>query len=162
MAKEEHARLYLGSSGELAAMSELLYRGHNVAVPEVDVGDDVFVVPDEEESVTWVQVKSANATGQHGGYFAQFSIPLWQLRKPDLPPLVYILPVRWEGRWADFLVIRRATLNHLLLNHNIGSVSRGNLVLRLAFTANDVRNKAVSFQPYRNAWDPWPPLPPPD
>src|SRR5262249_41736184 len=75
MAKEEHAKLYFGRSGELAAMSELLYRGHNVADPEVDVGDDVFVVRDEEDRVTRVQVKSANATGQHDGYIAQFSIP---------------------------------------------------------------------------------------
>jgi hypothetical protein len=162
MAKEEHARLYFGSSGQLAAMSELLCRGRNVAIPEVDVGDDVFVVREEEESVTRVQVKSANASGQHGGYFAQFSIPLLQLEKPDPPPFVYIFPVRWEGCWADFIVLRRATLNALFRDPKIGSVSRGNLVLRLAFTATDVRNKSVSFQPFRNAWDPWPPLPPAD
>ena len=57
---------HVGKSGQLAVMSELLLRGYNVAMPEVDVGDDVFVVRDEEESVTRVQVKSANATGQQG------------------------------------------------------------------------------------------------
>jgi len=162
MAKEEHARLYFGRSGQLAVMSELLYRRRNAAIPEVDVGDDVFVVRDEEDTVTRVQVKSANASPQHGGYFAQFSVPLLQLKNPNPPLFVYILPVRWEGRWADFIVIHRATLNHLFAKSRIGSVSRGNLVLRLAFSASDVRNKSVSFQPFRNTWDPWPPLPPTD
>src|SRR5439155_16162614 len=94
MAKDEHARLYFGRSGQLAAMSELLYRRRNAAIPEVDVGDDVFVVRDEDDIVTRVQVKSANATAQHGGYFAQFSIPLLQLKKTDPPLFVYIFPVR--------------------------------------------------------------------
>lgn len=32
--------LYIGRSGQLAVMAEFLYRGYNVAIPEVDVGDD--------------------------------------------------------------------------------------------------------------------------
>jgi hypothetical protein len=158
MAKEEHARLYFGRSGQLAVMSELLYRRRNTAIPEVDVGDDVFVVRDEEDKVTRVQVKAANANPQHGGYFAQFNVPLLQLKNPKPPLFVYIFPVRWEGRWADFIIIHRSTLNRLRVKHKIGSLSQGNLVLRLAFTATDVWNKSVSFQPFRNAWDPWPPL----
>ena len=67
MAKEEHAHLYLGRSGQFAVMSELLYRRRNTAIPEVDVGDDVFVVRDKDDIVTRVQVKSANAAAQHGG-----------------------------------------------------------------------------------------------
>src|SRR5439155_23035933 len=97
MAKDEHARLYFGRSGQLAVMSELLYRRRNAAIPEVDVGDDVFVVRDEEDIVTRVQVKSANATVQHGGYFAQFSIPLSQLRIRKPLSFVYIFPVRGDG-----------------------------------------------------------------
>src|SRR3954453_1508032 len=110
MAKEEHARLYFGRSGQLAVMSELLCRRRNAAIPEVDVGDDVFVVRDEDENVTRVQVKSANATAQQGGYFAQYSIPLRHLEKPDPPVFVYIFAVRLAGRWSDFIILRRATL----------------------------------------------------
>lgn len=38
--------LYLGKAGQLAAMASFLVRGWNVATPEVDVGDDLFVVED--------------------------------------------------------------------------------------------------------------------
>lgn len=36
--------LYLGHAGQMAVMAEFLVRGYNVAIPEVDVGDDIFVV----------------------------------------------------------------------------------------------------------------------
>jgi hypothetical protein len=38
-------------------MSEFLMRGWNVAVPEVDIGDDIFVVRDENGEFVRVQVK---------------------------------------------------------------------------------------------------------
>ena len=34
---------YVGKAGQLAVMAEYLMRGYNVAMPEVDEGDDVFV-----------------------------------------------------------------------------------------------------------------------
>ena len=37
---------YVGKGGHLAVMGEFLLRGYNVAMPEVDVGDDIFVVHD--------------------------------------------------------------------------------------------------------------------
>ena len=64
--------LYTGCSGQSAVMSEFLIRGYNVAVPEVDIGDDLFVVHDIAGSFWRVQVKTAN--GKHlklGGYSAQ-------------------------------------------------------------------------------------------
>lgn len=39
--------LYLGKAGHLTVMSEFLLRGWNVAIPEIDIGDDIFVVQDE-------------------------------------------------------------------------------------------------------------------
>lgn len=43
--------LYVGRAGQMAAMAEFLLRGYNVAVPEVDVGDDIFVVPRPELAI---------------------------------------------------------------------------------------------------------------
>ena len=39
----------------------MLARGYNVAHPEVDVGDDIISVRDEDDEFTLVQVKAANA-----------------------------------------------------------------------------------------------------
>jgi hypothetical protein len=41
---------HFGRAGEFFAMSEFLLRGWNVAVPVVDVGDDVFVIEDNEKT----------------------------------------------------------------------------------------------------------------
>jgi len=35
---------YVGKAGQLAAMAEFLLRGYNVAMPEVDVGDDQLLL----------------------------------------------------------------------------------------------------------------------
>ena len=49
--------LYLGKAGHLTVMSEFLLRGWNVAIPEIDIGDDIFVVQDESGTLRRVQVK---------------------------------------------------------------------------------------------------------
>ncbi|MBK9367073.1 MAG: hypothetical protein IPN01_12260 [Deltaproteobacteria bacterium] len=67
--------LYVGAAGQAAVMSELLMLGYNVAVPEVDVGDDLFVVNDNNGNYRRVQVKTAIAQASRSSYAAQFSIP---------------------------------------------------------------------------------------
>jgi hypothetical protein len=83
-ADAKHALLYQGASGQMAVMSEFLYRLINVAVPEVDVGDDIFVVREKDEAVTRVQVKYGRAVvQQNDSYVAQFSLPWKQFDRPD-------------------------------------------------------------------------------
>lgn len=152
---------YTGASGQLAVMAEFLYRGLNVAVPVVDTGDDVFVVRDQDDSVTRVQVKSANGAGGPDAYRAKFSLPLAQLRRGEPPLLVYVFAVRHAGRWRDFFIVRRPTLWRLRRTRDVGSLftkrGRAYLSLTLSITRGDARNKGVSFQQYRDAWEPWPP-----
>jgi uncharacterized protein YuzE len=64
--------LYIGKAGQFAAMSEFLMRGWNVAVPEVDIGDDIFVVRDENGEFVRVQVKTATAQARSKSFSAQF------------------------------------------------------------------------------------------
>jgi hypothetical protein len=69
MKKNYH--LYLGKAGHLTVMSEFLTCGWNVAIPEVDVGDDIFVVQDDNGTLRRVQVKtstSIEAIKKHGKY----------------------------------------------------------------------------------------------
>ena len=59
----ELQNMYKGRSGQLAVMAELLARCYNVAIPEVDRGDDIFVVEDGSDNIWRIQVKTAFAEG---------------------------------------------------------------------------------------------------
>jgi hypothetical protein len=83
----------LGKAGQLAAMSLLLKRGWNVATPEVDVGDDIFVVEDKKGLFYRVQVKTSQAIIRKNSYSAQFNIPLKQLNAFIEPECIFIIPL---------------------------------------------------------------------
>jgi len=161
---DKKQRQYTGHSGQMAVMAELLFRQCNVAVPDVDYGTDVFAFRDEREEVARVQVKTAQGT-QHArdnGHSAQFSIPMTQLSLPDRPPLFYALAVRLDGRWVDFLVISRETLNDFWNGeHRFGTDDSGTLKITVQFRPDRVTCGEVDLTGFRNAWDQLPPLCPP-
>jgi hypothetical protein len=146
-------------------MAEFLHRRINVAIPEVDVGEDLFVVKGRDDKVTRVQVRGATAEEQRDSYIARFNVSWEQLSLPgDDPPLVYVFVVRRGNHWSDFLVIRRAVL--LALHQRragtrlLDSRQQPQVLFRIVFretTAMCGPREAVDFQPYRNVWDPWPP-----
>ena len=105
-------KTHFGRAGEFYAMSELLLRGWNVAVPVVDVGDDVFVIDDNDKTTWRLQVKtSERAQGQEGAADAfTFGLSRKQLRTPQPVELFYMLMMRLEHIWR-FLVIPRETLS---------------------------------------------------
>ena len=104
MSKKEG--LYLGRAGQLAVMSEFIVRGYNGAVPEVDVGEDVFVLEDKDAKVSRVQVKAATGRRLKSGILtAQFNLRYDQLSTPIKPELHYVLIVREANRWAEMVVI---------------------------------------------------------
>lgn len=59
---ERKRKLIVGRSGELAVMSELLWRGWTPARPEIDIGDDVFIIDDEIGTFWRVQVNKNKLT----------------------------------------------------------------------------------------------------
>lgn len=90
-------------------MSELLLRGWNVAVPVVDIGDDVLIIDDNDKTTFRLQVKSTEVTSE--SKVASFGLSRRQLR--DAAPqieLVYMLLARYQERWV-FFVIPRSELN---------------------------------------------------
>jgi hypothetical protein len=99
--------LYLGKAGHLAMMSEFLIRGWNVAIPEVDIGDDIFVVQDEKGTLQRVQVKTAASKPTKQGFRAQFSLSLRQLRNLSNILVHYAFLVRHNGQWSAPLIITR-------------------------------------------------------
>jgi hypothetical protein len=81
--------LYTGRSGQMAVMAMFLFRGYNVAVPEVDVGEDVFVVRDADGDLSRIQVKAAIAKGKTK-VSGLFKVALAQLEIEPTPELHYV------------------------------------------------------------------------
>jgi hypothetical protein len=150
--------LYIGSAGQAVVMSEFLVRGYNVAIPEVDRGDDLFVVQDANGSLTRIQVKASKAKPLKNGYVVQFNIPLPQLQKPLTPDIYYIFVVRNDVRWSDFIVIPRKSLYDLYSINAVGSLSKANnnVNFHFSFRNNDVICSKRSFLNERNDFSHWP------
>jgi hypothetical protein len=154
---------YTGRSGHRAVIAELLLRQCNAAIPEVDVGEDLFAFRNGGVEVARIQVKTARTTryARRAGYPARFGVPMKQLREPEPPRLHYVLAVRLPEGWGDFVVISRARLNELWNGSTpFGreNAASGNLELDLAFEPEHVRCGAVDLQPHRNAWEALPPF----
>jgi hypothetical protein len=164
----KHRRAYTGRSGQMAVMAELLDLGCNVAIPEVDVGSDLFAFQDDQEGVAHIQVKTARNTkslAQAASYIGQIDVPMDQLKKPG-PALYYVFAMRLKGKWADFLIVERNHLNALRVAKDIGTEYEDKrtcklyLKLTFSFSAADVVCSGESFQEHRNAWKNLPPLQP--
>jgi hypothetical protein len=164
MARQRGTRdAWTGRSGQLAVMAELVFRQCNVAIPEVDVGTDVFAFHDEREEIARVQVKSGQARRykKEQGYTVQFALPMRQLQQPDEPELHYALAVRLEGQWVDFLLISRKEFNAYRNSERrfaTENLTTRELVLSMQFRPTQVLCGEVDLTGHRNAWDRLPPL----
>lgn len=152
----KRSNLYTGRAGHLAVMAELLLRGWNTAIPEVDVGDDIFVVHDSQGDLRRVQVKTALARPLQVGHSAQFNLSLSQLQTSMTPEVTYIFAVRLCDRWDSFVVIDREILDEEHSSYRLGSGSTDRLVLRLRFKGTSVTCKRRDLSQYRNNWTAFP------
>ncbi len=152
----KRANLYTGRAGHLVVMAELLLRGWNAAIPEVDVGDDVFVVRDSDGRLRRVQVKTAIAKSMKGGHRAVCNLSLTQLRTPITPDVIYVFVVRHEEQWESFVVIDRTDLvaEHRL--NKIGTERDGRLVLHFKFQKGQILCGNSDFTKYNGNWSRFP------
>jgi hypothetical protein len=150
--------LYLGKAGQFASMSYFLMRGWNVAIPEVDVGDDLFVVDDKKGFFFRVQVKTSQAIERENGYSVRFNVPLEQLENAIDPEIYYVFMISRNGEWADKLVISRYTLNELYTFNNVGSAHQKSKSLMLYFSFQDgkVMCSGQDFTEFRNNFNDFP------
>lgn len=141
---------YLGKAGHLVVMSEFLIRGWNVAIPEVDVGDDIFVVKDENGELRRVQVKTSTAAVRKRGISGQFNLSYKQLSDIREVIIHYVFILRTAEGWTAPIIIRQDILFDLIENKNIGSVLGDRVVLYLSISENVVRCNAADFTQYLN------------
>src|SRR5262249_25275836 len=147
-------------------VAELLRLRCNAAIPEVDLGTDVFAFKDDREEVVRIQVKACSAPRDYAdgsGYSAKFVLPMKQLLSPDSrPPLYYALAVLRAERWEDFLIVTRGRLqSYYRGKEKFGSFNRENNALEITveFRA-EVACSGQALTDCRNAWHSLPPLQP--
>jgi hypothetical protein len=158
---------FTGRAGQLAVVAELLHRGCNAAIPEVDLGNDIFAYKENRSEMVHIQVKTNSRQTMYkdgSGYSVRFGIPMKQLSEPDEEnrPLYYVLAVRREGEWIDFLVISRDELN-TYWESRVGFGSENALSENLEITVefrDQVRCSGEVLTHCRNAWHLLPPLRP--
>jgi hypothetical protein len=148
--------LYLGKAGHLIVMSEFLLRGWNVSIPEIDIGDDIFVVEDMSGILRRVQVKTSTSIFKKNGFSGRFKIPLKQLRNLGDVPVPYAFIVRHPGQWTTPVIIRQdALLNHFETD-KIGSVHNEMLNLYFAFFDEKVECSRIDFTKYTDDFTDFP------
>lgn len=103
---------YLSKAAHLAVMAELAWRGYNVALPEIDVGDDIFAVNDTSGNMWRIQVKYGKIKKQKKKSIAAiFPCRKDQLEKADSPELYYVFVFR-HTVWRFAIFPRVALLTH--------------------------------------------------
>jgi hypothetical protein len=139
-------------------MSEFLLRGYNVATPEVDVGDDVYVVQDDSGKLWKIQVKTATANPTKKGYSAQVKMPLKQLRLVRDPEIRYIVAIRERKDWQPYIIIGRPDLYALYKQERIGSRAGAYVMFRFSFDESNQKLHLgkIDLTDNLNNWKEWP------
>jgi hypothetical protein len=139
---------YLGKAGHLAVMSEFLIRGWNVAIPEVDIGEDIFVVQDDYGTLRRVQVKTSTATSRQNNFSGQFNIPVSQLKNISNILVHYVFVVRNHDKWTSPIIIRQDYLLEHLIKDKIGTEHDGKLNLYFSYSKDKVECSGLDFSNY--------------
>ena len=129
-------------------MSEFLMLGWNVAIPEVDVGDDIFVVQDENGTLRRVQVKTSTSTARKDGFSGQFSVSVKNLRNISTILVHYIFLVRHNDEWTKLVIIRQDYLLEHFENDKVGSESKGNITFYFSYTKDKIECSGQDFTKY--------------
>jgi len=149
--------LYIGRAGQMAVMAEFLLRGWNVAVPEVDIGDDLLVLRDADGNLSRIQVKTSSTTELQQGYSLRYSVRFSQLSQVLTPDVTFVFASRLQKKWNPFIVIPRDVLYNYHLIHDVGSRTQsGNVTFYFRYDNTKMTCGGQDFSGYLDNWDAWP------
>lgn len=129
-------------------MSEFLILGWNVAIPEVDIGDDIFVVQDDYGTLRRVQVKTSTSTSRKDSFSAQFRISIKNLRNISNILVHDVFLVRHNDEWSKPIIIRQDYLLDHFENNKVGSEAHGNITLYFSYYDRKVECSGQDFTKY--------------
>ncbi|MBX3533328.1 MAG: hypothetical protein KF826_03175 [Xanthobacteraceae bacterium] len=152
-----------GKAGQFAVMAELALRGYNVAIPEIDIGDDVFVLNDDTGRLSRIQVKTGTGkklSSYDRAYRCQYSVRDSHVSGAASQGVHYVLAGRCGKSWR-FLVLERGVLNHLMNNGWGTKMKNGSTMLSVVFiTRSEVKSSTdktgIDLSAYASNWDAWP------
>ncbi len=147
---------YLGKAGHLSVMSEFLILGWNVAIPEVDIGDDIFVVQDDNGTLRRVQVKTSTSTDRKDSFSGQFSVSLKNLRNISNILVHFIFLVRLNEEWSKPVIIRQDYLLDHFENNNVGSEAKGNIIFYFSYSKGRIECSGQDFTKYERDFSDFP------
>ena len=151
---------YVGKAGHLAVMGELCLRGYNVAMPEIDKGDDIFVVRDDSGAMWRLQVKTSLGTANANSRRYQFRIRNTAIQTPQTPELHFVFVLRKGTRTWRYLVMDRAVLRNYVNNQKMGSAGPEyhQLYITLSGTGNETvaTCSGINLSGHLEDWATWP------
>ena len=149
---------FVGKAGHLAVMSEFAFRGYNVAMPEIDLGDDVFVVNDKTGSLWRIQVKTSRSRVQKKSEAFQFRIRDTAITTPQSPDLHFVFVMRSATGWR-YLVLQRSVLQNYVVANKLGSLRKGYRRIYVTVTTAGVATSAgLGLSHHLGDWSHWPAL----
>jgi len=160
---------YVEKAGVLALMSEFAWRGYNVAIPEIDVGDDLYVTNDRTGMISRIQVKTATGKRQIQSMRYQFAVSKSSIEdEVTMPEIHFVFTIRDSVDAWRYVFIRRAELNMYVQRDGIGTAQQRNdrisETLVFSFTLHD-DNRFTAGQGSRldltrhlDNWTSWPVL----
>ena len=146
-----------GMAGHLAAMSEFLLRGYNVAIPYVDRGDDILTIEDSDSLIRRIQVKTSSVALRGTTLHLKYKLKTLQLRTPDRETqLFYMFMWRDGDRWR-WILLSRGQLNELREAESRGRPRESSTELTLEILLEDSLTSSPvlwgsSLAPYYNRW----------
>ena len=154
---------YVGKAGHLAVMGELALRGYNVAMPEMDIGDDLFVVNDATGAMWRIQVKTSMAKVGTKVISGQFRVRDAAITTPMTPDLHFVFAMRVLTGWR-YAVVSRQVLANYVQAHNMGTQSLVNGVawrqiyisIEMATGVATCSNQVITH--LMENWSTWPEL----
>jgi hypothetical protein len=154
---------YTGKSGQFATMAVLASRGYNVSIPEIDVGDDVFVLNDKTGQLNRIQVKTGSGIPlkRHKGAFrCQFSVKISHVKDQTVLGSHYVFVGMYNLKWR-YVVMDRAVLRDLIERGWGTQNGDSQRILSIVYfkdgsAKSSTRENGIDLSTYVNNWNPWP------
>lgn len=154
-------KAHVGIAGQLALMAEFAIRGYNVSIPEVDEGDDAWVVNHKTGHAWRFQVKTARPKAQGESYRYQFAVKQEQITRDFQPPVVFAFVMRAKTRF-QYVIIDRKVLKNYIDSKQIGTQEGESHVFTLVYYFDGEKKgkvyatKKLEVTHHLNNWSDWP------